>query len=89
MQKRTDSGSTGWGIFDSTRSPSNEMKNMLLANSNAVEDTSNAARIDFLSNGFKFRTTDSWFNGSGNPNIYMAFAEATLVGTNNTPCTAR
>ena len=92
LQKRTDSSSTGWGIFDSTRSPSNEMKNMLLANSNAVEDTSNAARIDFLSNGFKFRTTDSWFNGSGNPNIYMAFAKNPFVATSGTlaiPVTAR
>ena len=92
LQKRTDSSSTGWGIFDSTRSPSNEMKNMLLANSNAVEDTSNAARIDFLSNGFKFRTTDSWFNGSGNPNIYMAFAKNPFVATSGStaiPVTAR
>ena len=62
---------------------------MLLANSTAVEDTSSAPAVDFLSNGFKWRTADGWFNGGGDPHIFMAFAEAPLVGTNNVPCTAR
>ena len=91
LQKLTTSGSTGWGMFDSTRSPNNVSKNMILANSSAVEDTGNAGAIDFLSNGFKWRTTDSWFNDS-NENIYMAFAEEPLVansGTNGVPATAR
>jgi hypothetical protein len=89
LQKRTNSATTGWGIIDNTRSPNNEMRNMLLANSNAVEDTSAAPAVDFLSNGFKWRTADGWFNGGGDPHIYMAFAEAPLVGSNNVPCTAR
>jgi len=89
LQKRTNSASTGWGIIDNTRSPINVSQNMLLANSNAVEDTSSAPAVDFLSNGFKWRTADGWFNGGGDPHIYMAFAEAPLVGTNNVPCTAR
>jgi len=89
LQKRSNSSSTGWGMIDNTRSPSNVMKNMLLANSNAVEDTSSAPSVDFLSNGFKWRTADGWFNGGGDPHIYMAFAESPLVGTNNIPCTAR
>jgi len=89
LQKRTNSASTGWGIIDNTRSPFNVSQNMLLANSTAVEDTSSAPAVDFLSNGFKWRTADGWFNGGGDPHIYMAFAEAPLVGTNNVPCTAR
>ena len=79
-------------MFDTTRSPINESKNMLLANSNALEDTSNAARIDFLSNGFKWRTTDTWFNPNGGSCIYMAFAENPFVATSGTsaiPVTAR
>jgi hypothetical protein len=88
LQKRTNSASTGWGIIDNTRSPNNEMRNMLLANSTAVEDTSGAPAVDFLSNGFKWRTADGWFNGGGDPHIYMAFGQS-LVGSNNVPCTAR
>jgi len=89
LQKRTNSASTGWGIIDNTRSPINVSQNMLLANSTAVEDTSSAPAVDFLSNGFKWRTADGWFNGGGDPHIFMAFAEAPLVGTNNIPATAR
>ncbi len=44
---------------------------------------------DFYSNGFKIRNTNVTGNGSGNSYIYMAFAEAPLVGSNNVPCTAR
>ena len=92
LQKRYDNNGEGWGMFDTTRSPINESKNMLLANSNALEDTSNAARIDFLSNGFKWRTTDTWFNPNGGSCIYMAFAENPFVATSGTsaiPVTAR
>ena len=89
LQKRTNSASTGWGIIDNTRSPINVSQNMLLANSSAVEDTSSAPAVDFLSNGFKWRTADGWFNGGGDPHIFMAFAEAPLVGSNNVTCTAR
>jgi hypothetical protein len=42
-----------------------------------------------LSNGFKLRTTDLILNESGVNYIYMAFAEAPIVGTNNIPATAR
>ena len=89
LQKRTNSASTGWGIIDNTRSPFNVSQNMLLANSTAVEDTSSAPAVDFLSNGFKWRTADGWFNGGGDPHIFMAFAEAPLVGTNGVTAKAR
>ena len=44
--------------------------------------------MDGLSNGFKLRTTLGNCNASSTF-IYMAFAEAPLVGSNNVPCTAR
>ena len=48
-----------------------------------------ADRLDILSNGFKIRSATGELNTSGANMLYMAFAEAPLVGTNNIPCTAR
>jgi hypothetical protein len=48
--------------------------------------------IDFVSNGFKLRTTDNELNTSGATYIYMAFAEQPFVTstTNGSiPATAR
>ena len=50
---------------------------------------SNADFCDFLSNGFKIKVSNASFNQSGSSYLYMAFAEAPLVGSNNIPCTAR
>jgi hypothetical protein len=38
--------------------------------------------MDFLSNGFKHRTTDTAWNGSGDEYIWIAFAAEPLVGDN-------
>jgi hypothetical protein len=45
--------------------------------------------LDFLSNGFKLRDSESTMNGSGNLLVYMAFAEHPYVGDGTNPCTAR
>ena len=45
--------------------------------------------IDFVSNGIKIRNSGHGNNTSGGTYIFMAFAEAPLVGTNNIPATAR
>jgi hypothetical protein len=89
LQKNTARAGSGWGMFDTTRTPTNVSKGMLIASSNAVEDTSDAARVDFLSNGFKWRTTDNWFNDDGAATIYMAFAENPFVTSTGVPATAR
>ena len=39
--------------------------------------------------GFKLRSSSTNRNGSGQGYVYMAFAEAPLVGSNNVPATAR
>jgi hypothetical protein len=53
-----------------------------LANSSAVEDTSNMTdSIDFLSNGFKFNSGEDTFNGSGTY-VYAAFAESPFKYSN-------
>ena len=84
-------GNTGrWSMEDNKRDPFNVTTHGLAANSSSVENTgSNYWDIDMLSNGFKMRTTEHETNGSGETFIYMAFAEAPLVGSNNVPCTAR
>jgi hypothetical protein len=79
-----------WTILDNKRSPFNSADDVLRPNSNSAEAVDTTyADTDFLSNGFKLRTDDAWFNTNGETFIYMAFAEEPLVGTNNIPATAR
>ena len=84
--KRTDS-TNNWKIIDNKRSPFNVVDKTLNADSNGAEGTE--TNSDFLSNGFKLRRNGNDVNGSGASYIFMAFAEAPLVGSNNVPCTAR
>ena len=84
---KASSTTANWTMFDNKRSPFNFIDNHFYANTNAAEQTASAGYIDFLSNGFK--KTDTFNNDSGQDYIYMAFAEAPLVGSNNIPCTAR
>ena len=71
--KRTDSTSQ-WRIYDSVRSTYNEAKDALYATLSDAEAVDSP--IDFLSNGFKMRTTDTAYNASGGTYIYAAFAES-------------
>ena len=77
-----------WRLVDNKRIGFNPNNIQLYPNLNNAESTSEYV-VDILSNGFKVRATDAGVNGSGNTMIYMAFAEAPLVGSNNVPCTAR
>jgi hypothetical protein len=82
--KRTN-GTSNWGIFDNKRDPLNTVNKTLFPNSDTTQDSS-TVRMDFLSNGFKHRTTDTAWNGSGDEYIWIAFAAEPIVGTN--PATA-
>ena len=42
----------------------NEVNSYLLASTNNAEHTTATVQLDFLSNGFKFRTTSQIMNGS-------------------------
>ena len=64
-----------WRIKDTTRDVFNVMERRLDASSTDAEATGSTEYIDFTSNGFKIRTSEGQFNGSGETNIYMAFAE--------------
>ena len=85
MLKRTDSADW-WGMYDGVRNTSNVVGDRLYAQANDAEAT--VTNLDFLSNGFKLRSTDGAINSSGGTYIYAAFGQ-TVVGTNNVPATAR
>ena len=88
--KSSSLGTTNWQLLDNKRNTFNPQNNHLRPNSSVAEFTNYP--VDFLSNGFKFRNTDSDNNQSGETYIYMAFAEQPFVTstTNGSiPATAR
>jgi len=85
--KRSDQAQP-WLLLDNKRGTYNVNQSKIFPNDSAVENTDTSNGVDFLSNGFKLRRNNGESNEAGTY-IYMAFAEAPLVGTNNVPCTAR
>ncbi len=77
-----------WWLTDNKRNTFNAQKTFLRPNQSGAESEPYTEAFDFLSNGFKVRAGASDVNRSSGI-IYMAFAEAPLVGSNNVPCTAR
>jgi len=75
-----------WVIYDNKRDTFNPETKYLVAEANGAEST--FTQYDFVSNGFKFRTSGSE-NSSGNKHIYMAFAENPFVTSTGIPTTAR
>jgi len=71
---KATSGTLDWAVEDSTRSPYNQANAALYPDLSAAETTAYDLR-DFLSNGFKIRTSDGNSNTNGTTYIYAAFAE--------------
>jgi hypothetical protein len=66
-----------WAIQDSSRNTYNVVNLYLSAESSAAEQAgSGGAYFDFLSNGFKIRTTSNQVNTNGGTYIYACFAES-------------
>jgi len=88
LLKRTDSAD-GWWIIDNKQANPypNPNVQLLVADTNGIDNSSVSPFIDILSNGFKLRSSWAGVNASGGSYIYMAFAEEPLVGDN--PATAR
>ena len=86
LQKRVVTAANS-NILDNKRAGYNVDNNRLFPNATDVENTLDI--VDIVSNGFKWRNTGSNYNNDDENNIYMAFAAAPLVGTNNIPATAR
>jgi hypothetical protein len=86
MYKQSSAAGESWIMQDGARDLFNVTNKRLLANaSNAEADEP----IDFLSNGFKCRTTGAFQNASGSTYIYMCFASNPFVSSTLIPTTAR
>jgi hypothetical protein len=73
MIKRTDT-TADWEVLDTARDLTNGMGALLNPNLSNAEAVSGPF-IDCLSNGFKLRSTNAFFNASGGTYIFAAFAE--------------
>jgi hypothetical protein len=85
MTKEVDAAGS-WVIYDNKRDTFNPETKLLSAEVDSAEST--FTQYDFVSNGFKFRTSGSE-NSSGNKHIFMAFAENPFVTSTGIPTTAR
>ena len=87
MIKRTDT--TGDWLMKDNKRPTvqNPVTSLLYPNQSYAEATG-VNDADFLSNGYKIRTTGTAENASGGTYIYMAFGQP-IVSTNNVIATAR
>jgi len=86
MVKKTTDNARAWVIHDNKQDPDNPTANRLDANTNEVNQSS--GHFDFLSNGFKCRSTEGATNASSTY-IYFAFAEHPFVSSKGVPVTAR
>ena len=87
MFKQSSSSGEHFRIFDNKRSPFNQVDDHLFASSSSAENDETGC--DFLSNGFKMRSSDAHQNGNGATYVYMAFAEHPFVSSKGVPVTAR
>ena len=76
-----------WHMHDLERTTNggNPLNKVLYPNLNNAEGS---VDIDFLSNGFKCRSSNNAFNASGKPYVYLAFAKNPIVGSNDVPAVA-
>ena len=90
MAKKT-SGVGRWSILNNKSNPFNVTYLMLSPNETSGDYTAAAWNTDFLSNGFKIRSSESEYNANGSTYIYMAFAETPFVANSgqSIPTTAR
>jgi hypothetical protein len=84
---KSSSNAFAWVMHDSKRPGYNATNLYLYAQATNTEGSD--IPHDFLSNGFKIRSTFSDTNGSGMTYIYMAFAENPFVSSTQIPTTAR
>ena len=78
-----------WRLWDNKRDSINPNTANFQTNAADAEYDHSSVSIDFLSEGFKLRATDSSFNGSGVKYIFYAVAEAPFVNSKGVPCNAR
>ena len=87
---KVSSTTSNWGMFDNKRLGYNVKNEFVRANEQTAE-SSDYDGIDFLSNGFKLRTTSTLVNAA-QTYLYFAFAEnpfVTSTANGSIPATAR
>jgi hypothetical protein len=87
MVKKSAGNARAWVIHDNTQDPINPTANRLDANTDEANQSS--GHFDFLSNGFKCRSTEGATNQDTHTFVYMAFAEHPFVSSKGVPTTAR
>jgi 3D (Asp-Asp-Asp) domain-containing protein len=75
LMLKGSTSATSWMLYDSSRFSDNPNATYLVADAANVEDVNAVRNVEFLSNGFKVRSSNSAINGSGQTMVYMAFAE--------------
>ena len=84
---KVTSTTSNWGMFDNKRLGFNPKNEFVRANE-TIAESSDYDGIDFLSNGFKLKTTSTLVNAAQSY-IYMAFASNPFVSSTGVPATAR
>jgi len=82
VKQRT--GTESWYLFDDQRDPFNYVRRYVLSNHSNAEVAGVEADIshDFLSNGIKIRTDNSFANANGATYVYAAFAKSPFKTAN-------
>jgi hypothetical protein len=86
---KKSSAAENWHILDNKRDTLNPNSFGIDPNTASAEANDANLQMDFLSNGFKLRTSHGTANQSGQTYIYMAFAENPFVSSGAVPVTAR
>ena len=81
---KNDNSTGDWIIWDNKRNPTNPVNKQIWPYTTSgtygtYDQVASNYPLDFLSNGFKMRTTDADMNDSGRTYIYAAWAEAPSV----------
>ena len=86
---KNTSNAQNWYMYDNKRSDFNLSNDHIYADLSNAEVANSSHGIDILSNGWKIKTSNDGWNGSGENYIYMAFAENPFVTSTGIPTTAR
>lgn len=74
LLKNAGAAGNNWFIWDSSRDSANVVQTYIFPSSSSAESTDVA--VDFLSNGFKVRSSSGNYNTSSGTYIFAAFAES-------------
>ena len=88
--KCNSNASTDWVMYDNKRNPFNDTStSSTTLYPNLTSADASAGGLHFLSNGFKFKSTNGYNNGSSRDYIFAAFAKHPFIGDGTNPATAR